>query len=86
MTRPRDIADSINRIDSSAADATAVTIDSSERVGIGETSPTVPLEVKGAQAFASSASNLSTSTTKAAAKITGSSSGNRIIKWGSVIF
>ena len=32
MTKSRDIADSINRIDSSAADATAVTIDSSERV------------------------------------------------------
>ena len=37
MTRPRDIADSINRINSSAADATAVTIDSSENVGIGVT-------------------------------------------------
>ena len=32
MTRPRNIADSINRINSSAADATAVTINSSERV------------------------------------------------------
>ena len=32
MTRPRDIADSINRVNSSAADATAVTINSSERV------------------------------------------------------
>ena len=39
MTRPRDIADSINRINSSAADATAMTIDSSERVGVGTTSP-----------------------------------------------
>jgi len=39
MTRPRDIADSINRINSSAADATAVTIDSSENVGIGLTNP-----------------------------------------------
>lgn len=38
MTRPRDIADSINRIDSSAADATAVTIDANENVGIGTTS------------------------------------------------
>ena len=35
MTRPRDIADSINRIDSSAADETAITINSSENVGIG---------------------------------------------------
>jgi hypothetical protein len=39
MTRPRDIADSINRIDSSAADATAVTIDANENVGVGTTSP-----------------------------------------------
>ena len=39
MTRPRDIADSINRINSSAADATAMTIDSSEHIGIGTTSP-----------------------------------------------
>ena len=38
MTRPRDIADSINRINSSAADATAVTIDSSENVIVGATS------------------------------------------------
>ena len=39
MTRPRDIADSINRINSSPADATAMTIDSSENVGVGTTSP-----------------------------------------------
>ena len=39
MTKSRDIADSINRIDSSAADATAVTIDANENVGIGTTSP-----------------------------------------------
>jgi len=38
MTRPRDIADSINRIDSSAADATAVTIDADENVLVGKTS------------------------------------------------
>ena len=41
MTKSRDTADSINRIDSSAADATAITIDSSENVGIGTTSPTI---------------------------------------------
>lgn len=46
MTRPRDIADSINRINSSAADATAVTIDSSENVGIGLTDPDTPLEIQ----------------------------------------
>ena len=45
MTRPRDIADSINRINSSAADATAMTIDSSENVGIGTTSPSTSLDV-----------------------------------------
>lgn len=39
MTRPRDIADGINRIDTSAADATAITIDANENVGIGTTSP-----------------------------------------------
>ena len=37
MTRPRDIADGINRIDTSAADATAITIDANENVGIGGT-------------------------------------------------
>ena len=47
MTRPRDIADSINRINSSAADATAITIDSSENVGIGTTSPSGKLHVAG---------------------------------------
>ena len=39
MTKSRDIADSINRIDSSAADATAMTIDANENVGIGTSSP-----------------------------------------------
>ena len=47
MTRPRDIADGINRIDTSAADATAITIDSSENVGIGTSSPTRTLYVDG---------------------------------------
>jgi hypothetical protein len=39
MSRSRDTADQINIIDSSAADATAITIDSSENVGIGTSSP-----------------------------------------------
>ncbi len=38
MTKSRDTADSINRIDSSAADATAITVDSSENVLVGKTS------------------------------------------------
>lgn len=46
MTRPRDIADSINRINSSAADTTAVTVDSSENVSIGTTSGFGKLNVK----------------------------------------
>ena len=35
MSRSRDTADQINRVDSSAANATAITIDASENVGIG---------------------------------------------------
>jgi hypothetical protein len=40
MSRSRDAADQINRVNSSAADATAITIDSSENVGIGTSSIT----------------------------------------------
>jgi len=39
MSRARDTADQINRVNSSAADATAITVDSSENVGIGTSSP-----------------------------------------------
>jgi len=39
MSRARDTADQINRINSSAADATAITVTSSENVGIGTSSP-----------------------------------------------
>ena len=35
MSRARDTANQINRVNSSAADATAITVDSSENVGIG---------------------------------------------------
>ena len=38
MTKSRDTADSINRIDSSAANATAITIDANENVLVGKTS------------------------------------------------
>tara|TARA_B110000858_G_C17663297_1_gene408319 strand:- start:50 stop:865 length:816 start_codon:yes stop_codon:yes gene_type:complete len=38
MTRARDAADQINRVNSSAANATAITIDSSENVLVGRTS------------------------------------------------
>ena len=37
MSRARDTADQINRVNSSAADATAITVDSSENVLIGQT-------------------------------------------------
>ena len=39
MTRARDAADQINRVNSSAADATAITISALENVGIGTSSP-----------------------------------------------
>ena len=52
MTRARDAADQINRVNSSAADATAITIDSSENVGIGTTSPTRDLHINGTAASA----------------------------------
>ena len=45
MTRARDAADQINRVNSSAANATAITIDSSENVGIGTSSPDTKLVV-----------------------------------------
>jgi len=45
MSRARDTADQINRINSSAADATAITVDSSENVGIG-TDSSYPLTVQ----------------------------------------
>ena len=53
-------------------------------VGVNESAPTVPLEVKGAQGYASSASNLLTSTTKAAAKIRGSSDASTSLFFGSL--
>ena len=46
MSRARDTANQINRVNSSAADATAITVDSGERIGIGETSPNADLVVK----------------------------------------
>jgi hypothetical protein len=45
MSRARDTADQINRVNSSAADATAITVDSSENVGIG-TDSSYPLTVQ----------------------------------------
>ena len=59
-------------------------IDSSGNVGINETSLSVPLEVKGAQAFASSASNLETSTTKAAARIRGANDASTSLFFGTL--
>jgi len=66
-------------------DTSTLKVDSANnRVGILETSPTVPLEVKGAQAYASSASNLETSTTKATARIRGSSDATTSLFFGSL--
>jgi len=45
MSKSRDAADQINRVNSSAANATAITIDSSENVGIGTSSAARKLEV-----------------------------------------
>ena len=39
MSKSRDAADQINRVNSSAANATAITIDANENVGIGTTAP-----------------------------------------------
>ena len=78
-------ADSLTVTGDLTVDTSTLKVDSTNnRVGILETSPTVPLEVKGAQAFASSASNLSTSTTKAAAKIRGSSDSSTALFFGSI--
>jgi len=66
-------------------DTSTLKVDSTNnRVGILEASPTVPLEVKGAQGYASSASNLLTSTTKATAKIRGSSDASTSLFFGSL--
>lgn len=46
MSRARDTANQINRVNSSAADATAITVDSSEKIGIGTDAPTGKLTVR----------------------------------------
>jgi hypothetical protein len=78
-------ADSLTVTGNLTVDTSTLKVDSTNnRVGILETSPTVPLEVKGAQGYASSASNLSTSTTKAAAKIRGSNDASAALFFGSL--
>ena len=49
MSRSRDTADQINRVDSSAANATAITIDSSEHVLVGKTTGSYSINVVGAE-------------------------------------
>jgi hypothetical protein len=44
MSRARDTANQINRVNSSAADATAITVDSSENVLIGQTTDSTPYD------------------------------------------
>jgi len=46
MTKARNVADQINRVNSSAANATAITIDANENVGIGTTSPSDPITIQ----------------------------------------
>ena len=46
MSRARDTANQINRVNSSAADATAITVTSLEKIGIGTDSPTGKLTVR----------------------------------------
>ena len=58
--------------DNSDSPTTHMTILSGGNVGIGETAPASPLTVKGSFGYASSASNLETSTTKSAVRIQGS--------------
>ena len=78
-------ADSMTVTGDLTVDTSTLKVDSTNnRVGILEASPTVPLEVKGAQGYASSASNLSTSTTKATAKIRGSSDASTSLFFGSL--
>ena len=49
MSRARDTADQINRVNSSAADATAITVDSSENMLVGKTA--TDLDVAGSALF-----------------------------------
>ena len=62
MSRARDTADQINRVNSSAADATAITVDSSENVGIG-TDSSYPLTVQSGTAGTVSYTHLTLPTT-----------------------
>jgi|11_taG_2_1085331.scaffolds.fasta_scaffold24036_2 hypothetical protein len=61
MSRARDTADQINRVNSSAADATAITVTSLEKIGIGTDAPTGKLTVRssvgGGEALTVSSSN-----------------------------
>ena len=51
MSRARDTANQINRVNSSAADATAITVDSSENVGIGTTNGDVTNDGSAARTY-----------------------------------
>jgi len=58
MTRARNTADQINRVNSSAANATAITIDSSENVLVGHTSAFSPISNGGSGVTATAAGQL----------------------------
>ena len=61
-----------------------ITLASGGNVGIGASSPTAPLHVDGAQAYASSATNLSTTVSKAAFRMQGSSDSSTSLFMGAL--
>ena len=69
MSRARDTADQINRVNSSAADATAITVDSSENVMVGTTdsNPTSSAVNVAGQSFSTTGGVRSTVASNAAA-------------------
>ena len=74
MTRSRDTADQINRINSSAANATAITVDSSENVTL-----TGALDVTGTATMDGFASNAASSITVSSASITPDADANNLV-------
>lgn len=79
---PSELSSTTGIVDNS--NSTAITIDSSENVGIGTSSPVARLEVHGAFPFSGTVTSLSTSVTKASARIRGSSDASTSLYFGSL--